>query len=263
MIKEINSIKNFAIFRNYQNSETLENFKQYNLFYGWNGSGKSTLSRLFRSIENKKLPEEFSDATYSFTTEGGMIIDQSKVTDYKSNIYVFNNDFIKENIDWSTIAKSILLVSKEKIGQRKELNDKKERLSEKSKEYQDAKISLEQDEKKIPTFLSSVAKKIKSNFQIIDTSDAYYLNYNRTRISELIQRYNDDLKNESKLLNEEVFNNAVKAAKPDFKELINHSVPHIDKVNYLKKKKKVGDLLKETIVAKTIERLENNATLSS
>ena len=54
MIKSIDSIKNFGIYRDYKKPNSLEDFKRYNLFYGWNGSGKSTLSRLLHMIENKE-----------------------------------------------------------------------------------------------------------------------------------------------------------------------------------------------------------------
>ena len=45
MIKKIERLENLGIYKNFNFSETNE-FKKYNLIYGWNGSGKSTLTRL-------------------------------------------------------------------------------------------------------------------------------------------------------------------------------------------------------------------------
>lgn len=59
MIKSINKIKNFGLFKDFKWNSNIPNFSQYNLIYGWNYSGKATLSRMFRCIESKLLHSEY------------------------------------------------------------------------------------------------------------------------------------------------------------------------------------------------------------
>ncbi|MCW5199778.1 AAA family ATPase [Desulfobulbus sp. F1] len=54
MICSIQKISSFGVFDNFQWSNELPDFKQFNLIYGWNYSGKTTLSRAFRCFEQKK-----------------------------------------------------------------------------------------------------------------------------------------------------------------------------------------------------------------
>lgn len=58
MIPNICKLQNLSIYRNYSSNDELEEFKRFNLFYGWNGSGKSTLSRIFRILEKRQYTEE-------------------------------------------------------------------------------------------------------------------------------------------------------------------------------------------------------------
>ena len=49
-----------GIYKDFTSSE-INDFKQYNLIYGWNGSGKSTLSRLFSSFCGRSLSELYNN----------------------------------------------------------------------------------------------------------------------------------------------------------------------------------------------------------
>lgn len=62
-IKNIYELKDFGIFKRHFNPDA-KDFGRYNLFYGWNGSGKSTLSCVFRSMENKALPNKFQASEF-------------------------------------------------------------------------------------------------------------------------------------------------------------------------------------------------------
>lgn len=42
MINKIKKIRNLGIFSDFKWPDALENFKRFNLIYGWNGSGKTT-----------------------------------------------------------------------------------------------------------------------------------------------------------------------------------------------------------------------------
>lgn len=71
MIKRIKKIKNFGIFKNFIWQENVNEFKKFNLIYGWNYSGKTTLSRIFRSFELKEMPSGFETSEYILLDENG------------------------------------------------------------------------------------------------------------------------------------------------------------------------------------------------
>ncbi|QED23025.1 hypothetical protein Deia_00217 [Candidatus Deianiraea vastatrix] len=65
------------------------NFKKFNLIYGYNGSGKTTFSRFFECLnEGKNLSsEKYTDCS----------INNSNVFDnYKNKIFVYNSDYIEK-----------------------------------------------------------------------------------------------------------------------------------------------------------------------
>lgn len=105
MIKEIGTIKHFAVFENYdwdlsstdKNERPLK-FEKINILYGRNYSGKTTLSRIFRSLETGQLPENYDDPQYELIDENGNKIDQNNLADFSSPVRVFNEDFIKSNL---------------------------------------------------------------------------------------------------------------------------------------------------------------------
>ncbi|TNZ33671.1 hypothetical protein CGK50_24015, partial [Vibrio parahaemolyticus] len=67
---------------------------------------KSTLSRLFRCIENKSLDgtnytESAFEIEYSLDGQAQSVLTQQNLSQNQLNIRTFNNDFVRENIDWS------------------------------------------------------------------------------------------------------------------------------------------------------------------
>lgn len=106
MITKIEKIENLGIYKNFNHSKINE-FKQYNLIYGWNGSGKSTLSRLFSSLNGKNIAEIYNGFKTSICVDETVYAENQFPISTES-IKVFNDDFIKENIDWDGILKSIL-----------------------------------------------------------------------------------------------------------------------------------------------------------
>ena len=176
-VESIQKLSKFGIFRNYSSTQT-QNFGRWNLFYGWNGSGKSTLSALFDALQQRSIApsSNFADADFEVRTSDGVTLKAANVASCALNIRTFNQRFIRENIDWDKSVKGILLVAKERIDEKTALealrlayNAAKERAS------LDKKAQTELDAT-IQKFLSDCAKRTKSSFQVIDTSDTRYLN---------------------------------------------------------------------------------------
>jgi wobble nucleotide-excising tRNase len=108
MIKRIQYIKNFGVYKNYRHSGTLPDFNNKNMIYGWNYSGKTTLSRLFSFMENKKTnSEEFPDIEFEIILENGTKIDQANIGAFPFNVRVFNSDFIKDNLRFDSDDKKM------------------------------------------------------------------------------------------------------------------------------------------------------------
>ncbi len=121
MIKQIKKIKNLGIFADWSCPTDLT-FNRYNLFYGWNGSGKSTLSKLFSSLEKQANHHHFQNLEFKIELDNGFEADEKyKIT--PSNIKVFNNDFIKENVLFEKgTTGSIIYIGKENTELKREID---------------------------------------------------------------------------------------------------------------------------------------------
>ena len=132
-------------------------FGRFNLIYGYNGAGKTTLSNL---IQFKHRNIEFKE-------------------DYKS--FVFNKNYIKENISAETI-KSVdvkeILENKEKInfGENVLTESKINEKTEKTKNLVKALEKLTDYEKDLKLIFTKNAVKIKD--EISSACDSSYNNYN-------------------------------------------------------------------------------------
>lgn len=102
MIKSID-IDNFGILKDFNWNSAISSdykFKKLNIIYGRNYSGKTTLSRLFRSIENKILHNDYDSPNFAFTLEDGSKVNQDNLIDNNIDICVYNTDFVKDNLNW-------------------------------------------------------------------------------------------------------------------------------------------------------------------
>jgi wobble nucleotide-excising tRNase len=101
MINKIDRIIDFGIFKNFvwNNVQDIEDFKEKNIFYGWNYSGKTTLSRLFNSLKNKSLHQDYANASFRISFNTG-ITDETNLSSFPYPVEVFNSDYIKENLRW-------------------------------------------------------------------------------------------------------------------------------------------------------------------
>lgn len=162
MIKKIEKIENLGIYKNFNHSKINE-FKQYNLIYGWNGSGKSTLSRLFSSLNGKNIAEIYNGFKTSIRVDETVYAENQFPISTES-IKVFNDDFIKENIDWDGILKSILLLDEKNIEEMKSYNLLKNELYGDGsavgilKEIENKERELNDKEKELQKILTNIGK---------------------------------------------------------------------------------------------------------
>lgn len=110
MIKKI-LINKLGRFNNF-NFIGVDDFKRFNVLYGWNYSGKTTLSRAFMVFDNKKIPEHYDDG-FDFTLEkvDGNSLNPNTETDRDSlQTKVFNSDYVEDNLFFKDTGASNILV---------------------------------------------------------------------------------------------------------------------------------------------------------
>lgn len=270
MINNIKLISNLGIYKDYKSDSELQNFNKYNLFYGWNGSGKTTISRLFRILEKKEIPIEYDNIKFNIE------IDSQKYSEknYKNineNVFVFNEEFIEENINWDESINKILLLSEDKIKETQEYTLIKENINgnEKTgtkglnKVYLEEKDKLDSENKIIEDAYSKIAKNIKINFQAIDSNDREYSSLNKTKIQNILdnqEKLAEIIDNNQK---EEEIGNLITAVKNEKKEIINYVKKEIKIEEFITLYNKIRETLSKIVTAKVIERLKENDDISS
>jgi len=257
VIHRINRLRQFGIFADY-NGSAIQKFGKYNLIYGWNGTGKSTLSHVFSCLESRSLPPRFSGAQFNIALEDGNSITEANLEVSQLNIHVFNQSFIRDNIDWDKSVKSILLIAKEKIEDLQALGKMKFDLSEKKTAHSIKLVEIKNKTEAQEKFLTSAAKKMKIGLQAIDTSDSYYLNYDRRKLSKFIEVNGEAVaKKESVLTNEKVIE-LTNAAKPDHLPSISFVATVIPDGYFKKAADRIRDLIAATAANNAIQRLADN-----
>lgn len=105
MIKTID-IGNFGSFKDFiwrdsmrDSGNNVVQFKRLNILYGRNYSGKTTLSRILRSFQEQKLPENYEKPQFTLTTDSGTF-NHTQIASHTHDIRVYNRDFVEENLSF-------------------------------------------------------------------------------------------------------------------------------------------------------------------
>lgn len=105
MLKKITSIKNLAVFNNFQwDSFVVDvngcpiDMKPLNIVYGRNYSGKTTLSRIVRSLHTGSISSRYGEPEYSLLLADGATVTHDDPKAHSLQVRVFNEDFVRENL---------------------------------------------------------------------------------------------------------------------------------------------------------------------
>jgi len=265
MISKIAEIKNMGIFNGFVASANLSAFSKFNLIYGWNGSGKTTLSKLLRILETKQLDSSYKDCEFKIEIDGINVVKQTNLSDITDRVLVFNSSFIESNIDWIRQGlKSIVVISEGKIEERNRYFDLKENLIPIARsKYLDREKVFNLSLKERDDFLSSQAKSIKQSFQLIDTTDTRYLNYNKTKLQEFIVSNSDLLTGKNAILSEVDLNLLRQKVKPVQMPVIDFVFSAIAIDKFIEGQSKITNLLCTTVVSDIIKRLQEHDDLNA
>ncbi|MCK4947823.1 MAG: AAA family ATPase [Candidatus Aureabacteria bacterium] len=185
-IKRIKEIKNIDAFETF--CWDGEDFKTYNLVYGWNGSGKTTVSRILNFIERKiiHIPELQSiEFTVQFDES---LIKKQDIENNSLSIRVFNEDFIKENLAFeSSEAKKIIIVGKDNIDTQKKLTALEAELKRKEDEWTQLDTQLSKIGR-LDAILKEAGGEVPRQFGNTPlANDKYYgRSYNRSKVEARI-----------------------------------------------------------------------------
>ena len=273
MIHQIKSIKGFGIFQNYIQSNQLNNFNRYNLFYGWNGSGKSTLSNLFECIERRENCSGHTEAEWEIITDNGSLTEKN-IKSATNNIHVFNRSFIERNVftpDDKINGINIVYISEIQKEDKISLDDKQENLEKKKTLYDelDEKLYGNTNSKsngliaEIDRFLSDAARTIKSKFQLIEVDDKRLINYNKTKLLDFINENVKAVNTKSNTLTVAEIETLRKSIKPQNKDYINLDQVKENNIDILPKiYERTVDLQLSVITNKVINHLKDNPDIS-
>lgn len=253
MITRIESIANMGQFSTFKwDNASTDDFARFNLFYGWNGSGKSTLSRSLELLARQQA-REGSPAIR--VQHDGATVDGPSATPL-GRLYVFNDEFVADNIDWNEKAKSILFVSQEKIADRTRLDDIDSKLEQMRAEHKTLKDKLDKDKRDHEKYLSQQASVVKNQFLQIDTNDSKYLYYDKRNIRDVLD------KDEAKELSAEQVSELLQVTRArDMAQIGTITRPTVDAIPKLLED--VDRLRGQTVTAQVIERLKANPQLNA
>lgn len=77
----------------------IKNFQRLNILYGRNYSGKTTLSRIFRTLQTGKLPQNYAGSSFTVTGDKGVVTSTNPLN-HNYDIRVYNRDFVTENLSF-------------------------------------------------------------------------------------------------------------------------------------------------------------------
>ncbi|WP_244788256.1 AAA family ATPase [Cupriavidus pauculus] len=72
--------------------KNVQDFKRLNILYGRNYSGKTTLSRVFRSLETRKVPLNYFGPSFTIHGDKGSI-SQTALATHTYDVRVYNRDW--------------------------------------------------------------------------------------------------------------------------------------------------------------------------
>jgi wobble nucleotide-excising tRNase len=220
-IARIDRLRNVGIFRDHV-PKRCQPFLALNLILGPNASGKSTLSRIFEALEAKApLPSaRFPNAEFQVTGSDGTTVTQATVATSSFNVRTFNQSFVRNNIDWDDAVKGILLVSEERIAEKKKIEEllaDREKLIAARDAHTNSRAAIASQ---VATFLTESARTIKQSLQVIDVKDSRFLNYNKTKLEEFVEHNRDALSHPDAILSATMLAQTTAAAKPEHKPAI-------------------------------------------
>lgn len=275
MIQKIDIAK-FGIYQDYKWDACIGKdfyFKTANIIYGRNYSGKTSLSRIFRSLEKNALHQDFLDSNFEFILSDGKKINNANISQEKIKIYVYNRDFVKDNLSWlhkddGTIEPFTIIGETNNEIQKELDNIDNELGSVEDKKGLAYELSLKNDAtsqaKKVHKDKEeSLNKKLTDKAKAIKNETAFYnvVNYNISQIQSDINalKASDKLTDEQLELHKQLLKEDVKEdikilpeSKPKFEEYLQNTNELISKK--IQPTQAIADLVNDHLLQAWVEQ---------
>ena len=190
MIKSINKIDNFGVFKNYRKPADFKDFALKNIIYGWNYSGKTTLSRVFSSIESKALHPDYMSAQFKIEKADSSFTNEQNIEQESLKAKVFNSDFIEANLKWDGREfDPILLLGEDSIEAKKTI-DSNELIIQRCRDGYRAKDNSKiQHDSSSARLKKQEAKNIKQTLKLIEAFTATHLDMVKSSLTDDLSTY--------------------------------------------------------------------------
>lgn len=253
MIKKIQKIKEYGIFRDFSWNSALPEFSKVNLFYGLNGSGKSTLATIFDDI--KKKEQKYYDGYFKLQDDETGEIVSSNLDSLEMNLYVFNMHFVEDNIGEFSQLKGIVYISEQNKEAKEALELLKKEKKKLDEKFGKLKSEYNSASKTVDKTYASIAKTIKEEFHVIGGLGNKYSNYTKTSFQHAIEQHREFLKERHEI--KEIISqidNLKLVLKDEIKNTIVCSVSEIDGEKF----KRDVELLKKLLTTTLKDKLKEN-----
>lgn len=261
-MKKIKLLKNLGIFSDFNADSSLNEFLKFNLFYGWNGSGKTTLSKFFYSLqEGERLPNDLILSEFKIQIDGQDFTHDDPIE--LTNLNVFNEDFIKGNIDWDNKIESILLISKSKISEKEDLDKKRDNQKEKKKGFDEKNTKITKLNDLIDKELQNKSRDIKNSFKSISPEDKYYFGYDKKKFRIFLEENKSTVFGKSRKQEELDLLKLIERIKPNEKEVIDFTFKVFDINDLREAERKIENLLNASLSGGVISRLKENSDIAA
>ena len=126
---------------------------------------------------------------------------------------------------------------------------------------QNDKENLEKADAELQKVLTNIGKVVKNNYNILETSDTYYLNFDKRKVLALINDIDNPL-SESDIMNKEELDNAIKQAKPIKKAKVEYKAEKILANRIRNLIQTTEEIVSRKVASKILTELRDNQRLS-
>ena len=181
-VTRIAKIKDQRVFRDFSWPDSLIDFGQFNLIYGWNGTGKTTLSNLFRSMETHSSIE----GDVEFDLGGHKVAGSSFQTADLPVVRVFNRDIVGSSVFEDTSRLDpIYYLGQESVVKQLKIDDLRTKLRTAQQDLANAREYKDKSERALDAFCINEARTIKG--YLTSGRMPEYNNFDKRSFREAIQ----------------------------------------------------------------------------
>jgi wobble nucleotide-excising tRNase len=252
MIRKLHRITSFGVFEDFTWPGTLNNFKQFNLLFGWNYSGKTTFSRTFRCFELAKRHADFASAEVHLHCDDSTVHTLS-TTAGPHHFRVFNVDFVRDNLFFDEgAAEPILILGASDIAKQQALQEKQIQLTALVDEIQAASSERRNTDSALERALTAAARdNIKKPLN--------RLNYDKTKFQRQVTECKANPA--SHILGDADYNRELNTFNSTDKKPHISAVPRVSLSPLLELSAQVEAVVSRSVKAVTIQAFEANPEL--